>query len=42
MFDIGFKKILNSFEKRAKFLANQINLSINLKLYQQLIFEFYF
>ena len=22
MFDIGFKKILNSFEKRAKFLAN--------------------
>ena len=22
MFDIGFEKILNSFEKRAKFLAN--------------------
>jgi len=22
MFDIGFKKILNSFEKRAKYLAN--------------------
>ena len=42
MFDIGFKKYLIHLKNVQNFWLHQINLSNKLKLYQQLIFEFYF